>query len=452
MALGWAIAAAFVLAAPAQAAPSGYFTANGIGQLSVHRSAHFATPLPDGSVLIGGGVAQQTAEIFHPAAGTFSSVGIGELTVVRAYAGAAPLPDGRVLVVGGTDTDTVHSSTEIFDPAAGEFEPGPELSVPRMGAAVAPLPDGRVLIAGGHTVDSGDNVTVYDSAEIYDPESGEIYTAGVGELNTPRSAAAVAPLPDGRVLIAGGSPDWEDALSSVEVFDPETGEFTSAGEMSTPRWAPAAAPLPDGRVLVAGGSGSGIEPLDTAEIFDPKTGQVSGAGVGAMTMGRLAPAAASLPDGRILIAGGTSFESPSAGESAEAFVSPPAPTGRGLDFGSVWVGKSAGARTLRIANRGAQALLPGRASIAGPARGDYRIVADECRGERLQFREACEIEIRFRPSKRGARNARLVFPSNATDAPVSFPLRGEGQAPKRKARCAKKGKKRKAKRRSCRRR
>jgi len=116
------------------------------------------------------------------------------------------------------------------------------------------------------------------------------------------------------------------------------------------------------------------------------------------------------------------------------------------------VGKSAGARTLRIANRGAQALLPGRASIAGPARGDYRIVADECRGERLQFREACEIEIRFRPSKRGARNARLVFPSNATDAPVSFPLRGEGQAPKRKARCAKKGKKRKAKRRSCRRR
>jgi len=227
MALGWAIAAAFVLAAPAQAAPSGYFTANGIGQLSVHRSAHFAAPLPDGSVLIGGGVAQQTAEIFHPAAGTFSSVGIGELTVVRAYAGAAPLPDGRVLVVGGTDTDTVHSSTEIFDPAAGEFEPGPELSVPRMGAAVAPLPDGRVLIAGGHTVDSGDNVTVYDSAEIYDPESGEIYTAGVGELNTPRSAAAVAPLPDGRVLIAGGSPDWEDALSSVEVFDPETGEFTS---------------------------------------------------------------------------------------------------------------------------------------------------------------------------------------------------------------------------------
>lgn len=222
--------------------------------------------------------------------------------------------------------------------------------------------------------------------------------------------------------------------------------------MSTPRWAPAAAPLPDGRVLVAGGSGSGIEPLDTAEIFDPKTGQVSGAGVGAMTMGRLAPAAASLPDGRILIAGGTSFESPSAGESAEAFVSPPAPTGRGLDFGSVRVGKSAGARTLRIANRGAQALLPGRASIAGPARGDYRIVADECRGERLQFREACEIEIRFRPSKRGARNARLVFPSNATDAPVSFPLRGEGQAPKRKARCAKKGKKRKAKRRSCRRR
>jgi hypothetical protein len=444
-----ALAAAGALAAPAQAAPTGYFTQNGIGPLHHLRSGFFAAPLPDGTVLVGGSVSETTAEIFHPAAGAFSAAGVGELAVARGFPGAAPLPDGRVLVVGGINPEATLSSTEIFDPATGEFTSGPELSVPRAGPAVAPLPDGRVLIAGGHLVDEFADITVYGSAEIYDPASGEITTAGVGELDTPRTAAAAAPLPDGRVPIAGGATDGLlTYLSTAEVFDPATGEFSSVGGMTTARWEAAAAPLPDGRVLVAGGSPSAASPLDTAEIFDPATGEFSSEGVGRMTVARQGPAASPLADGRVLIAGGVG-EVSEVGTSAEVFVPPPAPTSRGLNFGDVRVGASAGVRPLRVVNRGAQALLPGRAVVGGPARRDYAIVADDCRRERLQFRDWCEIEIRFRPSKRGARNARLVFPSNATDEPLAFPLRGKGVGPKKKkAACARKGKRAKGKRRA----
>jgi hypothetical protein len=136
------------------------------------------------------------------------------------------------------------------------------MGIPRDAAAAAPLPDGRVLVAGGSTG------SPQSSAEIFDPATGSFSSAGIGSLTKKRDHAVAAPLPDGRVLIAGGlSGDYE---SSAEVFDPATGSFSSdgIGPMGVARFDAAAAPLGDGRVLVAGGrdGGSG-ERLASAEIF-----------------------------------------------------------------------------------------------------------------------------------------------------------------------------------------
>jgi hypothetical protein len=261
--------------------------------------AEDAAPLPDGRVLVAGGRAGfgaslrslQSAEIFRPATGTFSPT--GNMTVPRGGAAAAPLPDGRVLVAGGLDSGRridftfqfqILSSAEIFDPATGSFSPTGSMSVEREVAAAAPLPDGRVLVAGGIYYD-GNSFQERQSAEIFDPATGSF--SPTGSMTVARGGGAAAPLPNGRVLVVAGG-------GYAEIFDPATGSFSPTGSMINPHGGGAAAPLPDGRVLVAGGG--------YAEIFDPATG--SFAPTGSMT-GPYGGAAAPLPDGRVLVTGGS---------------------------------------------------------------------------------------------------------------------------------------------------
>jgi hypothetical protein len=66
-------------------------------------------------------------------------------------------------------------------------------------------------------------------------------------------------LPDGNVLVAGGSD------STAELYDPSTGSFTTTGGMEIVRWAHTATLLQNGKVLVAGGGAR--PPLATAELY-----------------------------------------------------------------------------------------------------------------------------------------------------------------------------------------
>jgi hypothetical protein len=110
---------------------------------------------------------QSSAEVFDPATNTFSSAGIGAMGAARFGAEAAPLPDGRVLVTGGVYDESLggyQASAEVFNPATNSFSSAGigAMSTPRTGAVAAPLPDGRVLVAGGF-----DGFTRFSSAEIF---------------------------------------------------------------------------------------------------------------------------------------------------------------------------------------------------------------------------------------------------------------------------------------------
>ncbi len=87
-----------------------------------------------------------------------------------------------------------------------------------------------------------------------------------GSMGVKRNGPAAAPLPDGRVLIAGGNDGGANYLQSAEIYDPATGSFSPAASMGAKRQNPAAAPLPDGRVLIAGGF-DGANYLQSAELF-----------------------------------------------------------------------------------------------------------------------------------------------------------------------------------------
>lgn len=285
--------------------------------------------LQDGRVLIAGGrggpkgEALASAEIFDPVATTFTAT--GNLSEPHYEPSAALLDDGRVLIAGGYAGRDPIATADLYDPATGQFTPTGNLNVARIqSTGVTRLADGRILIVGGW----GAKLPLA-SAEIYDPATGQFSLAG--EMPEGRALHALVTLADGRVLVVGGSGEagsngFPVYNPTALLYDPATATFTPTGDLAHPRDQAAAALLPDGRVLVAGGSrlegNPGSVTVPMAEIYDPASGTFSDAGE--MLVPSYDAHPATLADGSILLAGGWAFAGDTVGDmpsaSAERFV------------------------------------------------------------------------------------------------------------------------------------
>jgi hypothetical protein len=155
------------------------------------------------------------------------------------------------------------------------------------------LPNGKVLITGGSARGGQNN----KSAELYDPATQRF--TRIADMNAERVCGEAVLLPSGKVLIIGGS--GGDGGKSAEVFDPATNTFARTGSMNESRQEPfAAVLLKNGKVLVTGGYYGKL--VAGAELYDPATGQFSK--ISDMTTGRGNHTMTVLLDGRVLIAGG----------------------------------------------------------------------------------------------------------------------------------------------------
>jgi hypothetical protein len=93
------------------------------GTLSVPRAWAVAAPLRNGKLLIAGGLetdgpggASASADLYDPTTDRFAA-SAGEMTESRAYAVATPLPNGIVLIAGGLDSaGKILSSADLYYP------------------------------------------------------------------------------------------------------------------------------------------------------------------------------------------------------------------------------------------------------------------------------------------------------------------------------------------------
>ena len=266
------------------------------------RSGQTATLLPDGKVLIAGGMRRnqdfyKSAELYDPATGKFQLT--GEMNQRRVGHIAVLLGSGKVLIAGGWVGQGGTDSAELYDPATGKFTVIAKMTIPRGRPSATLLADGDVLIAGGEVRDN----EPLASAEIFHVKT--LSFQSIASMHHARIAHTATLLTDGRVLIAGGY--GGSPISSAELYDPKKGTFAETGSLSAARCKHTAGLLPDGRVLIAGGSDSRgwNGNLDSAEIYDPHTGKFVAASPMNDSRFKLPDEAVQLPSGKLLIAGGS---------------------------------------------------------------------------------------------------------------------------------------------------
>jgi len=276
-----------------------------------------ATELQNGKILFAGGyfvngsksirAPTAAAAIYDPMTDTWISA--SDMTVARTNHTATLLPNGKVLVTGGLQgyAQDFDRTAEIYDPSADRWTSASPMGVNHFNHTATLLFDGRVLIAGGgvndgRVLEESHLPSAY--AEIYDPLT-DTWTPTASFMGVRRFGHTATMLPDGRVLVAGGLSIEQNpkGLISSEIFSPLTGNWSSAKDMIKERFEHTATLLLNGKVLIAGGDGpSGV--TTSAETYDPSTGEWVAAEN--MITAHCLHSSTLLPDGNILIAGGCS--------------------------------------------------------------------------------------------------------------------------------------------------
>lgn len=324
-----------------------------------------AVLLPNGNVLWWGSFANgDKPQIWNPTTNTNTPATPAGYNI---FCGAhSVMGNGQVLVTGGdSTTSTGVANATLYDPVSGNWTSLPDMNAGRWYPTNTVLPNGDVVVTGGEIspllgvdalpqvwqVASGtwrDLTTAQLNLPLY-PEmflapNGTLFLAGPGPtseyLNTDGTGSwTVGPTSEygnrgygpsvmynsGQIMIVGGGIGPTPTAEIINLNAPNP-TWSYTGSMANPRRQANATVLPDGTVLVTGGT-SGLtfddqtNPVFPAELWNPTTGTWS-------TMASLSiyrgyhSVALLLPNGQVLSAGGQCATTGCNPNSAEIF-SPP---------------------------------------------------------------------------------------------------------------------------------
>lgn len=164
---------------------------------------------------------------------------------------ATLLPEGRILIAGGLQARGLRfqPTLELYDPVADTMTAVSATLDPPRGFHDAVWIDARasVLLVGG---DSGAGELA--SAVRFVPATGEIVPTAGARAHAGKAIAA-ALLPNGHAIVTGGASAAEGTLADADDYDPATDRFTPAAPMSVRRMAHTLTALGDGRLVAIGG-------------------------------------------------------------------------------------------------------------------------------------------------------------------------------------------------------
>jgi N-acetylneuraminic acid mutarotase len=195
------------------------------------------------------------------------------------------------------------SATAPLTIVSNTWSPAASLPETRYYHTATLLQDGKVLVVADEVWDGpmGPPTQIDASTELYDPVTDTWLPA----QSVPgfRASHTATLLQNGKVLVAGGLNSFMSlrGLNSAELYDPVANTWTTAATMLTGRHDHTATLLPNGKVLVTGGSDY-VTSFSSAELYDPVANTWTPAGT--MSTARWGHSATLLNNGKVLIAGG----------------------------------------------------------------------------------------------------------------------------------------------------
>src|ERR1700733_4843236 len=210
-------------------------------------------------------------------------------------AGHTHLADGRVLVSGGQSGPVLYGvpNASIYDPTSDTWTRLPDMQAPRWYPTNTGLANGDILVTSGQI----------------DPVRGinglpEIWQAATSTWQDLSSAQLIVPLyprmflaPNGKVFYAGEAPQ------SRYLDTTGTGQWSLVAQSNMNRDYGSAIQYGDGKILIVGG---GNPPTSTAEVIDLNAPTPAWRLVGSMASPRRQLNATLLPNGQVLVTGGSS--------------------------------------------------------------------------------------------------------------------------------------------------
>ena len=286
------LACSFVLSAAGQQTTMGQWQ-NGpnLPFFPVHMHA-----LPNGKLIIwpgDGGVSGNDPRLLDPISGVVTPLAAPGYDVF--CSGHSLLPDGRLFVSGGHISNNVGlPSSTIYDPASNAWIRQQDMNLGRWYPSDQVLPNGDVLVVSGDVdVSTGNNPL----PQVWQASTGTWRSLVNAQLQLglyPTLSIA----PNGSVFVSGPS------IVTRSLDTSGTGTWTTVGNhvFQGVRDYDGMVMYQPGKVLVAGGSDP---PTNTAEVIDLNAASPAWRAVSSMANARRQMNATMLPDGKVLVTGGT---------------------------------------------------------------------------------------------------------------------------------------------------
>ena len=281
------------------------------GTLSVSRANHTATLMPNGNLLIAGGYTQDVssgpvtnADIFYPKSN--SIVQASSMTMARQNHTAIMLPAGpsagNIMVMGGFSTGTYTASCEIYVSTANKWMNALHpMNTKRAHHTATILQNAKILVVGGIN-ENGE----LNSVELFNPLDGSWTTKT--PLNHYRHDHTATLLSNGNVMVIGGNGSGGE-IFDAELYNPSadtwslvvpTNDTYASGRMNH-----TANLLPNGNILLVGGSTIGGTSLYKTTLYYPETASIADAPQGFnLPVARSKHTTTILSDGQVLTVGG----------------------------------------------------------------------------------------------------------------------------------------------------